>query len=110
MAGVRARRAADGLLIDGDDLVEVLEPLDGVVFADFVFALVEVVGQGRVEDLVEQERLAGPGDAGDAGQGAEGDLDVDVLEVVGARAADGELLAVALCGASRHRDDFLPDR
>ena len=48
--------------------------------------------------------LARAGDAGDAGQDAEGNLDVDVLQVV-LRGADDRQTALPACAPlSRHRD------
>src|SRR5689334_718662 len=48
-------------------------------------------GRGGVEGVVDQRGFAGAGDAGDAGEEADGDRDVDVLQVVAGRAADHEL-------------------
>ena len=49
---------------------------------------VELVGDGLVEDLVDQRGLARARHAGDRREDAERDLDVDVLEVVLGRALD----------------------
>ena len=68
-----------------------LDPLDAIVLARLVAGLVERLRQRLVEDVVDQRRLAGSADAGDRGQQAERNLDVDVLQVVLARAADDEL-------------------
>ena len=45
-------------------------------------APVEPLGQDLVEGVDDQRRFAGAGNAGDAGYDAEGNLHVDVLEVV----------------------------
>ena len=55
--------------------------------------------QRAVEDLVDQRRLARAADAGDGRQHAERDADVDVLEVVLARALDDDVAARRLAGA-----------
>ena len=65
---------------------------------------VEPLGHRLVERLDDQRRLAAAGDAGDAGEGAERDVDGDVLEVVGARALDAQPLAGAGAARFGHRD------
>ena len=55
---IRARRAADWLLVDVDDLVDVLESLDLLVFARLTLRVVEPRGDALVEDLVDERRLA----------------------------------------------------
>ena len=61
---------------------------------------VQAVGDRAVEDLVDERRLAGAGDAGDRDEGADGEADVHVLEVVLACAAhhDLRLRGAALLG------------
>ena len=49
------------------------------------------LGSRRAIEPVDQRALARPGDAGHHAQHAERDVDVDVLQVVGARAADLDL-------------------
>src|SRR5690606_9668407 len=58
----------------------------------------------RGDGVEHQRALAGPGDTGEHGQPAFGDLDVDVLEVVlpGAEHPD-EVVAVGGVAVSRHR-------
>src|SRR3546814_17867969 len=68
---VGARRATDRRLVDVDYLVDVLDPLDGVVGAGKGARLVQAAGQRLVERLDDERRLAAAGDAGDAGEGAE---------------------------------------
>src|SRR5690606_30659761 len=92
-ARVRARRAADRALVDGDDLVERLEPGDRSMVADPIAGAVELAGQGRQQDAVDQRALAGPADPGDRDQDPEREPNVDVGEVLLARAADPDLTA-----------------
>src|SRR5690606_5697872 len=101
---VGARGAADRRLVDLDHLVAVFEPGDPVVRASDDAGAVERAGGAGVERVDGEARLARAGDAGDAGEGAERDRGGDVLEVVGAGAVDGELLAVALAALGRDRD------
>ena len=95
--GVGARGAADRRLVDVDDLVEMLEPGDLVVHgpADDARAVQRARGAG-VERVDGERGLAAAADPGDAGEGAEREVGGDICEVVGGRAVDGELLAVAL--------------
>ena len=96
-AGVRgrigARGAADGRLVDGDDLVDVLEAFDPVALADGRGGVVELRSRRRQEGIDDEARLAAPAHAGDASEEAERDLDGDAAEVVraGADDADGRL-------------------
>ncbi len=100
-AGVGARRAPDGRLVDVDDLVQVLQALDALVLARLGVRAVQLAGQRLVQDLDHQGGLARAGHAGDAHQLAQRDRDVDVLQVVLARAHDASASCRCRCGASR---------
>ena len=100
---VRARRAADRRLVDVDHLVEHLDALDVDVLARLHAHLVEAVRERLVDDLVHERRLAGAGDTGDADELADGELDVDALQVVLGGTADREDAAVVLA-PRRDRD------
>ena len=84
---VGARGAADRLLVDGDDLVQVLQTEDAVMVTDHLSAVMEMILQGRIEDVVQEARLAGAAYAGDAGQRTQGQGDGQVAQIVGAGAA-----------------------
>ena len=89
--GRGARGAGDGGLIDEFDAGEVLgafEFLDGRGVA-FGF-LAELAGEVQIEDVVGEGGFAGAGDAGEADEEAEREIDVEFLEVVAGGAADGE--------------------
>src|SRR5690606_2324077 len=102
---VRARRASDRRLVDGDDLVAVLDAVDPVVGPRQHSRPVEVPGQGPVEDVVDQRALPRAADAGHASEGTERDPDVDVLEVVLPGAAHDQVLPVP---RATPRRDFDP--
>jgi hypothetical protein len=51
---VRAGRAADRRLVDVDDLVHTLEPVDPVVGSGSQLRLVQAVGDRRIEGLVDE--------------------------------------------------------
>ena len=88
-------------LLDGDGGGEAVHVVDVGLF-DALEELAGVGGEGFDVaalafgvDGVEGERgFAGAGDAGDDGEGVVRDVDVDALEVVGAGAADGDLVDV----------------
>src|SRR5207248_11725720 len=71
---VRARRAPDRALVDVDDLVEVLQPLDPLVRRRCVRGVVQPPGRGLVQGLDGEGRLPAAGDASDAGEGADWDF------------------------------------
>ena len=95
---------ADRGLVDVDDFVDVLNPVDLVVLADRAVGLVQLVGKRVEEHAFDERRLARPRDAGDAHEAAERDGHVDVFEVVLARAAHHELPLAVLAAAGRNRD------
>ena len=81
-------------------LSSVVDALDGVVRAGRVVGAVELLRQPLVQDLVDQRAFAGAGDAGDGDELAERKRDVDILEVVLARATHHERASVARRGAA----------
>ena len=94
----RARVVRDALLVDGDRGRKALDVVD----VRLVHAAEELAGVGGqrldvaalplgVDGVEGQRRLAGAGGAGDDHQLAAGDGDVDVLEVVLARASDDDV-------------------
>src|SRR5262249_29981652 len=93
--GIRPRRAADRRLVDVDDLVEMLGALDGVVLAGMFARPHELPGERLVERLDHERRLAAAGHAGDAGEGAQRNLEGYVPQIVRARADQPKLLAEA---------------
>ena len=63
-----------------------------------------------VKHVVDQRGFAGAGDAGDAVENAERDLDVEILQIVFARAGDSDR-GRSICGAISEREcDFRPAR
>ena len=91
---VRARRAADRRLVDVDDLVEVVHPLDPVVGPGRAVRAVQVAGQDLAEDVADQRALARAAHPRHADEETQREGDVDVLEVVVAGAPDGQGPAV----------------
>ena len=92
--GVAARRAANGRLVDVDDLVKVLQPFDFFVGGGFIVCPVNLVCRCGVQRVVDQRGFARAGYAGHTGQQAHGEFDVHVFQVVARCAHDlDEVLA-----------------
>ena len=86
-------------------------PFDPIVGAGERARLVQAPGERRIERVEDQRRLAAARDAGDAGEGAERDRGLDVLEVVLARAGQRQpAAALGLSAQQRHRDLAAPDQ
>ena len=66
---------------------------------------VQAAGDGLVERVDQQRRLAAAGDAGHRGEGGERNRGRDVLQIVAGRAGDGELAGLGdLAAMLRHLD------
>ena len=76
------RRSAQRRLIDLDDLVELLQSLDGIVPAGLRRQQPQMPAGGVAQDIAGQRTFAGAADAGHAHQSAQRNRHVDVLEVV----------------------------
>ena len=99
--------AADGALVDGNDLVQLLQSFDAPEFSGDLVGPVQPLCQIFVQNLIHQGGLAGAGHAGDAGHDAQRELHVDVLQVVLFCAPDRKP-AGGLPALLRHRDLQLP--
>ncbi len=62
---IRARRAADGVLIDLNHFIEMLEADDRAVFSGLFHRAIKLLHQGFVKDVVDERGFAGARDAGD---------------------------------------------
>src|SRR5207237_4157810 len=83
---IRARRAADRALIDVDDFVEVLEAGDAIVLPRNDASTIKVSRHRPVEDVLDKGRLAAAGDARHGDEQAERNLNLQIAQVVLARA------------------------
>ena len=88
--GVRGRRVAERLLIDADHFVDQLDAADRFVRAGNGARAVQRFGELVVEHVFDERALAAAADAGDGDERAEREFDVDVFEIVVARADDFE--------------------
>ena len=93
---VGAGGSPDGALVQGNDLVDIVQALDAVEFARMHLGPVLFRCQDLVKDFLDQGGLSAPGYAGDTDQFAQGEVYVDPLQVVLRCAADDKLMAVAL--------------
>ena len=100
---VRARRAPDRRLVDGDDLVELLEALDRAVGARPLRARCRRLATRLVEHLVDERRLARARHAGNAREHAERDMHVDVAAGCAGWPAGSPRSRVGLRRLARHR-------
>ena len=107
---IGARRTADRALVDVHDLVQVLQALDAVVCGRFQRrGAVQCRGAQREQRVVDQRRLARTGHAGDAGQQADRNFQIDIVQVVAARALEVQRqLLVARRALGRNRDLHSP--
>ena len=93
---IGARRAADRRLIDGDQFVEMLQPLDAIVNAGIADAAVEIAVQRFGQNVVHQRTFSRSADAGDANECAQRDFDGDIFQVV-VPCADNPQFSPRLC-------------
>src|SRR5882762_351937 len=84
--GIRARRAADGGLIDFDDFVDVLGADNFTVRGGRFGRAIEFLRERAIKNVVDERGFAGARHAGHDGEQAERQRDVDILEIVGASA------------------------
>ena len=92
--GIGARAAADGSLIDRDDLVDEFPAFDRLVRARRFLPPIEALPRRPVEDVEHQRRLARSGHARHRDESPQGNIDRDILQVIGARAANRQPFAV----------------
>ena len=100
--------AGDGGLIDEFDAAEVLgafQAFDGSGVA--LGFLAEFAGEIEVEDIVGEGGFPGAGDAGEDGEEAEREIDVEFFEVVAGGTADLEDLLGGLAAFGGDGDGFL---
>ena len=95
--------ATDGRLIDHHDIADVLDTLETRESARRFGRLAESLAQRRIQNVLDQGGLARPRNTGHADQSMQRQLDIDVLEIVFARAANadhGVRIDVSHCVAS----------
>ena len=68
--GIRSWRSANGLLVNGDDFIEMFQAGNAFVRADFIRCAIKMITQRGVQNMVEERRFSCAADAGDAGERA----------------------------------------
>ena len=101
---VGSGRASDRCLVHQDDICDVFESLQLAKRADPPVPVALRALDGRVQHVVDERRLAGTADAGDAGQRIQRDVDIDVLQVVLGGALETNLVRQPLAPRRRHRN------
>ena len=99
---VRTGGPADRRLTDLDDLVDHLPAGERVMRPRLLPAAAETLGECAVEGVDDERALARARDAGHAGHRAEGDIDVEALQVVPACSSDADRPAAATPTLWRH--------
>ncbi len=105
---VRPRCTSDRRLVHADDLVDLLQPGDPGVPTRHQPGTVDLVGQHRVQDVVDERRLARPGQAGDRDELAQREAHGQVAQVVLAGAVHGQFPAGLLRAAHHRQRDHPP--
>ena len=103
---IRARRAADRALVDVDDLVDVLEPRDAIVLAGNHARAIEVARERVVQNVLDERRLSGPGNARDRDEQPQRYLSTEILQIVRARPLDPKRKALSRLPALRRDRDL----
>ncbi len=101
---IGTRRSADRRLVDVDDLVDVLQSEDRVMFARFFLQAVRDLRRPFIQDLVDQAALARTGNPGHADKLAQREFHVDILEIVRSGTLDDNTVTVARPPLIRHID------
>ena len=102
--------AANGGLIDIDDLVELFHPFDPVIIPRLGMRAVQLARQSAVENIHHQGGFARTGDAGDADQFSQWNIHIQILKIVGSGANDGQVFSVPDAAFLRHGDLIRPER
>ncbi len=104
---IRPGRAADGLLIDVDDLIHVLHAFHGIILAGTVGGVIFDIAQSLVQNFIDQGTFPRARFAGDYGESAQRNGHIDVFQIVFRCPFDGEEKAISFSPLRRKGDIFL---
>ena len=107
---VRGGRLAQGLLVDADHLVDLLQPADRVVGPGEGLRPVQRPRQGVVEHVLDQRALAAAAGTGDHGEAPQRDGGVDALQVIVPGAEDLQPAAARRRDRRRQHANIMPQR
>ena len=91
---VGTRRSSYRRLADFYDLIEIFHSFDGVMPAPYNLCPVEFTGKTLVDNLIDKRTFPGTGNTCDAGECAERNRNVYVLQIVLCGSPDGQPIAV----------------
>ena len=98
---VAARRPADGCLVDDDDAIDMFDARQSLITARLILGPVQRTRESLVQAVVDERRLPRARDTRDAREHMQGNICVDMLEVVLRGARKHQMLPVGR--APRHR-------
>ena len=94
-SGIGSGRAPDRALINGDNLVDVIEPLNVIVGQGHILRFVEMVAQNRYKGLVDERTFSASAHTGNTDEFAQGHIQVHIFQVMPAGTLHTEYLPVA---------------
>ena len=103
-SGVGARCTADRALVNVDHLVQMLHADDLTTDAGAGTGMIQLAKQGLVQHLIYEAGFTRAGYAGDAGQRAQRNIHIHILQIVFCCSANGKRFSVALSSYGRNRD------
>jgi hypothetical protein len=95
VAGIAARRAPDGRLVNDNDFVQRFKSAQQPVFAGLLLGAVKLAEQGPPQNVIHQRALARTADARHHRERAQRNARVDVFQIVFRRAQDFQPAAPA---------------
>ena len=103
---VGARRAANGRLVNANDLIDPLHALNFLALAGTAAGTVQGCRQRLVQNFIDKRRFSGAGHAGDADHLAQRKIYCDILQVVLACLDDAQELSVSLAPGGGNLNKF----
>ena len=92
---VAAGRPPYGALVDINDLIHQLQPMQRLIFAGPHMGPHQLLAQRLVQDLIDQRTFAGTRYTGHRHKASQREFDIDVLEVIFGSAHNLQIAAVA---------------
>ena len=79
---IRSWRAADGLLVNVDNLIHIFRPFHGIVLSFGIGGMVLDIGQPLIKDFIHQGTLAGARLTGNHSESSQREGNINVLQVM----------------------------
>lgn len=103
---IGARRTANGLLVDTDDLIHKFQPFYPIAFACAGTRTVQLAGKRLIQNFVDEAGLAGAGNAGNANKLSQREFHVDIAQVIFPCTPYSKVIAVAGAAGLRYGNAF----